>query len=81
MHQWAELTWADFQSREMERTIAVLPVAAIEQHGPHLPVGVDTFITTAKGEAAADYGVTAFLELLQDVEAFDLDRLVEGPLD
>ncbi|MDB5593103.1 MAG: Creatininase [Hyphomicrobiales bacterium] len=43
-HQWTELTWADFHSRDMERTIAVLPVAAVEQHGPHLPVGVDTFI-------------------------------------
>jgi creatinine amidohydrolase len=33
-----------------------------------------------KGEAAADYGVTAFIELLRDVEAFDLARLVDGPL-
>jgi creatinine amidohydrolase len=32
-----------------------------------------------KGEASADYGVTAFIELLQDVEAFDLDRLRSGP--
>ncbi len=28
----------------MRRAIAVLPTAAIEQHGPHLPVGVDTII-------------------------------------
>ena len=41
---WAEMTWADFQAADMAETIAVLPVAAIEQHGPHLPVGVDTFI-------------------------------------
>jgi creatinine amidohydrolase len=34
-----------------------------------------------KGEACADYGATAFLELLQDIEAFDLARLAEGPLD
>jgi creatinine amidohydrolase len=41
---WAEMTWADFQARDMACTIAVLPVAATEQHGPHLPLGTDTFI-------------------------------------
>jgi creatinine amidohydrolase len=41
---WAEMSWTDFEAADMARTIAVLPVAAIEQHGPHLPVGVDTFI-------------------------------------
>jgi creatinine amidohydrolase len=41
---WAEMSWKDFQRADMANVIAVLPVAAIEQHGPHLPVGVDTFI-------------------------------------
>ncbi len=41
---WAEMTWTDFQNAEMGDVIAVLPVAAIEQHGPHLPLGVDAFI-------------------------------------
>jgi len=41
---WAEMTWTDFQARDMARAIAVLPVAATEQHGPHLPLGTDTFI-------------------------------------
>jgi creatinine amidohydrolase len=41
---WAEMTWTDFQARDMARTIVVLPVAATEQHGPHLPLGTDTFI-------------------------------------
>ena len=41
---WAEWTWQDFAAADMAAHIAVLPVAAIEQHGPHLPVGVDTFI-------------------------------------
>ncbi len=41
---WAEMTWTDFRDADMAEAIAVLPVAAIEQHGPHLPVGVDTFI-------------------------------------
>jgi creatinine amidohydrolase len=41
---WAELTWTDFTDADMARAIAVLPVAATEQHGPHLPLGTDTFI-------------------------------------
>jgi creatinine amidohydrolase len=41
---WAEMTWTDFEARDMARTIAVLPLAATEQHGPHLPLGTDTFI-------------------------------------
>jgi creatinine amidohydrolase len=41
---WAEMSWIDFSAADMARTITVLPVAAIEQHGPHLPVGVDTMI-------------------------------------
>ena len=41
---WAELTWTDIQALEMGGLVAVLPVAAIEQHGPHLPVGTDTLI-------------------------------------
>ncbi|MEM6940639.1 MAG: creatininase family protein [Pseudomonadota bacterium] len=43
------LNWADRRAPEFEKvdpsaSIAVLPVAAIEQHGPHLPVGTDTLI-------------------------------------
>lgn len=41
---WADWTWTDFAAADMGATIAVLPVAAVEQHGPHLPVGVDTMI-------------------------------------
>lgn len=43
------LDWADYRTTEYDdidpmQTIAILPTAAIEQHGPHLPVGVDTMI-------------------------------------
>jgi len=34
----------DFQAADMASVIAVLPVAAVEQHGPHLPVGTDAEI-------------------------------------
>src|SRR3984885_8332472 len=41
---WAELRSKDFKGLDPERTIAILPVAAIEQHGPHLPVMTDSAI-------------------------------------
>jgi len=39
---WADWTTTDFQALARDRAIAVLPVAATEQHGPHLPLSVDT---------------------------------------
>jgi creatinine amidohydrolase len=41
---WAELKSNDFRGLNPETTIAILPVAATEQHGPHLPVMTDTAI-------------------------------------
>lgn len=38
------MTWEDFLDGKPADWIAVLPVAAVEQHGPHLPVGVDGYI-------------------------------------
>jgi creatinine amidohydrolase len=42
-----EMTWTDLAGADTQRWIAVLPVAAVEQHGPHLPLGVDSFIAQA----------------------------------
>jgi creatinine amidohydrolase len=41
---WAELKSSEFAGLDPNATIAILPVAAIEQHGPHLPVMTDTAI-------------------------------------
>jgi creatinine amidohydrolase len=41
---WHQLTTTEFAALDPETTIAVLPVAAIEQHGPHLAVSTDTAI-------------------------------------
>ena len=41
---WAELKSSEFVGLDPHSTIAILPVAAIEQHGPHLPVMTDTAI-------------------------------------
>ena len=41
---WEDLTTLDFSNMDLEDCLAILPVAAIEQHGPHLPVKVDSTI-------------------------------------
>ena len=43
------MTWQEIADAgaATARWIAVLPLAAIEQHGPHLPLGVDSFIAEA----------------------------------
>ena len=35
---WQDRTTADFRLVDPEATVALLPVAAVEQHGPHLPL-------------------------------------------
>ena len=44
---WADDSTADFASRDLSETVVILPIAAVEQHGPHLPVQVDAAINAA----------------------------------
>ncbi len=41
---WQDLTTRDFIGLDPEQTVAILPVAAIEQHGPHLPLSTEAVI-------------------------------------
>jgi creatinine amidohydrolase len=58
MGTWPSRHWADYTSRDLaqlprDRLIAVLPLGATEQHGPHLPIGTDTVIVDGIVAAAA----------------------------
>ena len=50
---WARLTAAEIQARARPETVVLIPVASIEQHGPHLAVGVDTILAGAVAERTA----------------------------
>src|SRR3982750_4151190 len=41
------LSWPAVKSLDFSKLIVVLPTGSIEQHGPHLPVSVDTDIVSA----------------------------------
>lgn len=49
---WQDMTSPDFEGVDPECMVAVLPVAAVEQHGPHLPVWVDACLNEGVLEAA-----------------------------
>ncbi|MBY0361379.1 MAG: creatininase family protein, partial [Phreatobacter sp.] len=51
---WGDMTTEEFRSAETGSWIAVLPIAAMEQHGPHLAVSVDTVIAEGNGQAVRD---------------------------
>jgi creatinine amidohydrolase/Fe(II)-dependent formamide hydrolase-like protein/7-cyano-7-deazaguanine synthase in queuosine biosynthesis len=42
-HVLGKLTWPEAQVRFKAVDVAMLPVGAIEQHGPHLPIDTDAF--------------------------------------
>jgi creatinine amidohydrolase len=44
---WTEIRWAEAGPMDASRWIAVLPLAATEQHGPHLPNETDVLIAEA----------------------------------
>ncbi|MEP6970141.1 MAG: creatininase family protein, partial [Betaproteobacteria bacterium] len=53
---WADLTTREFsalqRAPDISRVVAVLPVGATEQHGPHLPLSVDSDLVDAVVGAA-----------------------------
>ena len=43
-----EMTWMEFKAKIDEGAITILPIGACEQHGPHLPLCVDTVLALPK---------------------------------
>lgn len=46
-------TWPELKECMEKNSLVILPVAQVEEHGPHLPVGCDTFIGTSIAEAVS----------------------------
>ncbi|MEW6445003.1 MAG: creatininase family protein [Pseudomonadota bacterium] len=52
--RWAEKSWEEIAALPAcGIDMAILPVGATEQHGPHLPLGVDTLSAVAVAEGAS----------------------------
>lgn len=51
--QWAELKAEEISALDKDKSIAIVPIASLEHHGPHLPTGVDIVLTTEIARRAA----------------------------
>ena len=53
IHELAQLTWEEVRDLDRARTVVILPIGAIEAHGPHLPLGTDIIIANAMADSGA----------------------------
>lgn len=68
-HFWHDLATTDFAALDLVRAIAVLPVAATEQHGPHLPLSVDADLAQGIVDTALPHLPTDLPTLFLPVQA------------
>lgn len=54
VRQLSHLTWQDVGGFDRERAVAILPIGALEAHGPHLPIATDVLIAEAMANTGAD---------------------------
>ncbi len=53
VHRLSDMTWEEVRDTDRRNAVAILPVGAVEAHGPHLPLGTDVIIAEAMAKAGA----------------------------
>src|SRR5207245_5392290 len=51
--EFAHLTWEEVRDLDWTKAVAILPLGAVEAHGPHLPLATDVIIAETMARAAA----------------------------
>jgi creatinine amidohydrolase len=54
VNKLAEMTWEEVRALDRGRAVAILPVGAVEAHGPHLPLSTDVIISLEMARRAAE---------------------------
>jgi creatinine amidohydrolase len=52
--RWEELTSPEIGALDRNKTVVILPIGSVEQHGNHMPLGTDTLLAQAVALAAAE---------------------------
>lgn len=66
---WSARHFAALQDGQAARLVAVLPIGAVEQHGPHLPVSVDTTLLNGVIAASVPHLPASLLALFLPTQA------------
>ena len=72
IHRHIEMKWPEFKEFVKKTDYALLPVAALEQHGPHLPFGSDVYIANGIAERVAEKTGALLMETLCYTPSFSL---------
>lgn len=76
---WGDLKADDLRALVTDRTVALLPVGAIEQHGPHLPLATDAILAEAVALRAAARVENATVLVLPTVAVAKSDEHLAFP--
>lgn len=81
---WREHSWTEIDALNRETTVVILPVGAVEAHGPHLPLGTDTVISEGMAESAVRqlraHGLTGVILPTLEFTAAEFARDFPGTL-
>jgi creatinine amidohydrolase len=64
VRELAQLTWQEVGGTDRERVVAILPIGALEAHGPHLPIATDVLIAEAMAQAGGEKLSTRGMDVL-----------------
>ena len=53
-HRYEKLTWPEIHQAVADGKVPIIPVGAVEQHGPHLPLDVDMLLASSVALAAGE---------------------------
>lgn len=72
--RWQDLSWTDVPHVVDTQPIAILPLGAIEQHGPHLPLNTDVLAAQSLAERVAREAKLVLLPALTYGPVWSLSR-------
>lgn len=72
--EWGNLTWPEFVEARTSANVAVLPIGAIEEHGPHLPLNTDNVAADAFARLVCERTDTFLLPTLPYGQVWSLKR-------